>query len=79
MIRRGDELVECSWAEALEVAADGLARAKASGGGSSLAVIGGSRLPNEDAYVWAKAARASLRLVSVDNEPSARSSSSTWP
>ena len=66
MIRRGDELVECSWAEALEVAADGLARAKASGGGSSLAVIGGSRLPNEDAYVWAKAARVALETDNVD-------------
>ena len=66
MIRRGDELVESSWAEALEVAADGLARAKASGGGSSLAVIGGSRLPNEDAYVWAKAARVAFETDNVD-------------
>ena len=31
------------------------------------------------AAVWAKAARASRRLVSVDSEPSARSSSNTWP
>ena len=66
LVRRGDQLVEASWAEALQVAADGLARAKAAGGGESLAVIGGSRLPNEDAYVWAKAARVALETDSVD-------------
>jgi NADH-quinone oxidoreductase subunit G len=66
LVRRGDELVEASWAEALQVAADGLARAKASGGGGSLAVIGGARLPNEDAYVWSKAARVALETDNID-------------
>ena len=39
----------------------GLAAARSAGGGSALAVIGGARLPNEDAYAWAKAARVALR------------------
>jgi NADH-quinone oxidoreductase subunit G len=66
LIRRGDELVEASWGEALTVAAEGLAAAKASGGGSSLAVVGGARLPNEDAYAWAKAARVAFGSDNVD-------------
>jgi NADH-quinone oxidoreductase subunit G len=66
LIRHGDELIEAGWSEALEAAAAGLAAAKAAGGGSALAVIGGARLPNEDAYVWAKAARVALGTDNVD-------------
>ncbi len=66
LVRRDGQLVEVSWAEALGVAAQGLAAAKASGGGRSLAVIGGARLPNEDAYAWAKTARVVLGTDNVD-------------
>ena len=66
LVRRGDALVEAGWAEALDAAAAGLAAAKGAGGGSSLAVIGGARLPNEDAYAWAKAARVALGTDNVD-------------
>jgi NADH-quinone oxidoreductase subunit G len=66
LVRRGDELVEASWGEALAVAAGGLAAAKAASGGSALAVIGGARLANEDAYAWAKAARVALETDNVD-------------
>jgi NADH-quinone oxidoreductase subunit G len=66
LIRRGDELVEADWGEALSVAAEGLAAAKAAGGGSALAVIGGARLANEDAYAWAKAARVAFGTDHVD-------------
>ncbi|HET6917670.1 MAG TPA: NADH-quinone oxidoreductase subunit NuoG [Acidimicrobiales bacterium] len=66
MVRRGGELVPVSWAEALSAAAEGLSRAKRSGGGDSLAVIGGSRLANEDAYAWAKAARVALGTDNID-------------
>ena len=66
LVRRGDELVETSWADALAVAAAGLAAAKTTAGGTSLAVIGGARLPNEDAYAWAKAARVALGTDNVD-------------
>jgi NADH-quinone oxidoreductase subunit G len=66
LVRRGDDLVETSWADALTAAAEGLAAAKRAGGGESLAVIGGAQLPNEDAYVWAKLARVVLGTDHVD-------------
>ncbi len=66
LVRQGDELVQTSWGEALAVAARGLAAAKATSGGSALAVIGGARLANEDAYAWAKAARVALSTDNVD-------------
>ena len=66
MVRKGGDLVPASWAEALTAAAEGLSRAKMSGGGESLAVIGGARLANEDAYAWAKAARVAFGTDNVD-------------
>ena len=36
---------------------------KASGGGRSIGVIGGARLPNEDAYTWAKVARTATDMA----------------
>ena len=44
----------------------GLAAAKKASGGDGLAVIGGARLPNEDAYAWAKTARLALGTDNVD-------------
>ncbi|HVL29008.1 MAG TPA: NADH-quinone oxidoreductase subunit NuoG, partial [Acidimicrobiales bacterium] len=61
LVRKGDELVEVSWAEALRVAADGLRAA-----GPSVGVLGGARLPNEDAYAWSKLARTVLGTDNVD-------------
>jgi len=66
MVRRGDELVEASWADALSAAAAGLEAARNAGGGSSIGIIGGARLSNEDAYVWAKVARTVLGTDNVD-------------
>jgi NADH-quinone oxidoreductase subunit G len=66
LVRRGDELVEVSWDEALMAAAQGLAGATARGGASAVGVIGGARLPNEDAYAWAKLAKAVIGTDSVD-------------
>jgi NADH-quinone oxidoreductase subunit G len=66
LVRRGDDLVEASWAEALTVAAEGLAAVRDTAGGTSVAVVGGARLPNEDAYAWAKLARVALRTDNVD-------------
>jgi NADH-quinone oxidoreductase subunit G len=64
LVRQGDELVEVSWAEALTRAAEGLVANRPFG--SAVAVIGGSRLPNEDAYAWAKLARVGLHTDHVD-------------
>jgi NADH-quinone oxidoreductase subunit G len=66
LIRRDEELVESNWGEALAAAAKGLAAAKDVAGGTSLAVIGGAHLSNEDAYVWAKAARIALGTNNID-------------
>lgn len=58
------ELRPASWAEALEVAAEGLAAARAAGG---VGVLPGGRLPMEDAYAYAKFARAVLGTNDVDH------------
>ena len=62
-VTRG-ELRPASWAEALEVAADGLARARAAGG---VGVLPGGRLTVEDAYAYAKFARVVLGTNDVDH------------
>ncbi len=66
MVRRNGELVACSWPEALDAAADGLRNALAKGGASSVALLGGARGTNEDAYVWARFAKGVLRTDNVD-------------
>jgi NADH-quinone oxidoreductase subunit G len=56
-------LEETGWAEALAKAGEGLAAAVAAG---RVAVLGGARGTNEDAYAWSKLARTVLRTDSVD-------------
>ena len=65
MIRRGGELVACTWPEALDAAADALRDALAKGA-STIGVLGGARGTNEDAYVWARLAKGVLRTDNVD-------------
>src|SRR6478752_2174827 len=66
MIRRGGELVECSWPEALDAAADALRDVLAADGAGQIGVLGGARGTNEDAYVWARFAKGVLRTDNVD-------------
>ncbi len=66
MVRKAGELVEVSWPEALDVAAAGLRQALDGAGSSSIAVLGGARGTNEDAYVWAKLAKGVLGTDNVD-------------
>ncbi|HUS62002.1 MAG TPA: NADH-quinone oxidoreductase subunit NuoG [Acidimicrobiales bacterium] len=66
LVRRGDQLAEASWGEALAAAATALADAKKLHGSSGIGVIGGSRLANEDAYAWAKLAKGVIGTDSVD-------------
>ncbi|MBK9179676.1 MAG: NADH-quinone oxidoreductase subunit NuoG [Acidimicrobiales bacterium] len=61
-----DELVEASWSEALDRAAAAIATAVERGGPSSVAVLGGARLTNEDAYAWAKLAKGVIGTDNVD-------------
>jgi len=58
--------VEGTWPEALDAAAAGLSGALDRGGPSSVAVIGGARGTNEDAYAWARFAKGVLRTDNVD-------------
>src|SRR5205085_2496712 len=62
----GGQRVEATWPEALDAAAAGLAGALERGGPSSVAVIGGARGTNEDAYAWARFAKSVLRTDNVD-------------
>jgi NADH-quinone oxidoreductase subunit G len=62
------ELMAVSWAEALKAAANGLAEAKRLHGAESIAVIGGARLADEDAYAWAWLAKGVLGTDSVDSQ-----------
>ncbi|MGQ0839216.1 NADH-quinone oxidoreductase subunit G [Actinokineospora sp.] len=57
------ELVETSWTDALQVAAEGLTKARA---GKGAAVLAGGRLTVEDAYAYAKFARIALRTNDID-------------
>ncbi|MBA2325912.1 MAG: (2Fe-2S)-binding protein, partial [Actinobacteria bacterium] len=66
MVRRGGALVEASWPEALDAAAEGLRRARDDHGPGSVALLGGARGTNEDAYVWARFAKGVLRTDHVD-------------
>jgi NADH-quinone oxidoreductase subunit G len=66
MVRKGGELVETSWPEALDAAADGLLRVVEQHGPGSVAVLGGARGTNEAAYLWARFAKGVLRTDNVD-------------
>jgi len=69
MVRENGELRPASWPEAIDVAARGLAAA-----GSSTGVLTGGRLTQEDAYGYAKFARAILGTDNIDFRARATSS-----
>ncbi len=58
--------VDATWPEALDAAAAGLAGALERGGPASVAVIGGARGTNEDAYAWARLAKGVMKTDNVD-------------
>ncbi|MDQ1444209.1 MAG: NADH-quinone oxidoreductase subunit [Acidimicrobiaceae bacterium] len=66
LVRKGDELVEASWGEALAAVAKGVKGAIDVHGPSAVAVLGGARLPNEDQYAWAKLAKSVIGTDHVD-------------
>jgi NADH-quinone oxidoreductase subunit G len=59
-------LAETTWPDALDAAAAGLQRALDAGGPESVAVLGGARGTNEDAYAWSRLAKSVLRTDNVD-------------
>ncbi len=58
MVKLETGLVETSWNTALRAAATMISDALAAGGPDSVALLGGARGTNEDAYAWAKLADA---------------------
>ena len=66
LVRTGGELSETPWPEALDAAAAILERARSLHGPASIAVLGGARGSNEDAYAWARLAKGVLGTDHVD-------------
>ncbi|MGH9291548.1 MAG: 2Fe-2S iron-sulfur cluster-binding protein, partial [Acidimicrobiales bacterium] len=66
LVRREGKLVPTPWHEALRDAAAGIRQAIADHGPTSVGIVGGSRLANEDAYAWSKLARAVIGTDNVD-------------
>ncbi len=66
LLRRGEDLVPASWHEALGEVVAGVRQARDRGGAEAVGIIGGARLANEDAYAWAKLAKAVIGTDSVD-------------
>ncbi len=56
LVRVDEELQPTTWNAALARAAELISEAKAVGGATSIAVLGGARGTNEDAYAWARLA-----------------------
>lgn len=66
-LRRVDgDLAPASWSEALDAATDALRGAFHAASTGGIAVLGGARLTNEDAYAWAKFAKGVLGTDHVD-------------
>ncbi len=67
LVRAADgTLTEASWTLALQAAADGLRKIIDTSGPGAVAVLGGARLANEDAYAWARLAKSVLGTDNVD-------------
>jgi NADH-quinone oxidoreductase subunit G len=64
-LRRGGELVDASWAEALTTTAGAIAEAREAGAGR-VAVLAGGRLADEDAYAVGKYVRTVLGSDDLD-------------
>jgi NADH-quinone oxidoreductase subunit G len=60
------ELEPTTWARALDEVASGIRRALEDGGPEAVAVLGGARLTDQDAYAWAKLAKGVIGTDSVD-------------
>jgi NADH-quinone oxidoreductase subunit G len=65
-LRRNDQLVDASWPEALDAVTAVLRRVRDESGPGAIAVLGGARGTNEDAYAWARLAKGVLRTDNVD-------------
>lgn len=67
LIRKGDEFVEASWDEALNLIAEKLGGIKEQYGPDSIGYIASSKCTNEENYLFQKFARAVMGTNNVDN------------
>ena len=67
MIRRGDEFVEATWEEALDLVASKLGGIKEQYGSDALGFISSSKMTNEENYLMQKMARQVFETNNVDN------------
>jgi NADH-quinone oxidoreductase subunit G len=65
-VRKNGELVDVAWGEALDAAAAAIGDARDRFGAGAVAILGGARLANEDAYAWAKLAKGVVGTDNVD-------------
>jgi len=66
LVRRDGVLVEATWDEALDAAADGFRAIAASKGSDAIASFGSGALTNEKAYLLGKFARLALQTANFD-------------
>jgi NADH-quinone oxidoreductase subunit G len=67
LVRKGNELVEASWGEALSLVAEKFGAIKQSSGPNALGGLGGARLSNEDLYLFQKFFRQVIGTNNVDH------------
>lgn len=67
LVRKGEELVEASWEEALDRAAEGFARVRQEHGRHGVYAIASGRAPHESSYAVQKFIRAGFMSNYVDN------------
>jgi NADH-quinone oxidoreductase subunit G len=83
LVRRGGELQEATWGEALDRAAGGLREIIDGWGADAVAGLGGARSTNEEAYAFGKLLRATVGTNHVDarigDAPGARLLAATVP
>lgn len=65
-VRKGSDLIEVGWSEAISKVISAVKQALAGPGAESIAVIGGANLTNEDIYAWVKLAKGVIGTDSVD-------------
>lgn len=67
LIRKGDEFVEATWEEALDLVSEKLGGIKRKYGPDSLGFIASSKCSNEENYIFQKFARSVIGTNNVDN------------
>jgi predicted molibdopterin-dependent oxidoreductase YjgC len=66
-IRKGEDLIEATWDEALKTVAERLQAVKEASGGGAIAGLCSARLTNEEAYLFQKLMRSCLETNHIDH------------